>query len=127
VGERDGDLPIWPIFKQTSSRDELVAHVFEYTDFAPAPNAPGEPVHRLVAIRPSGAFLEVLVVGLEKPGLLNWLGRRPTFNFVRQDPVVAKPAPEAAQGVVALSRDFVRDRLGLAVDDRAHHSAEFVK
>jgi hypothetical protein len=127
VGERDGSLPIWPIFKQASSRDELVAYVFDYVDFAPAPNSPGEHVDRLVAIRPSGEFLEVLVIGPEKPGILKWFWRQPRFNFVGQDRSIAKTSPDIPQSAVELSRDYVRARLGLAADDRAHGSPEFAK
>ena len=127
VGERDGSLPIWPVFKQTSSRDELVAYVFDYAAFEPAPNSQDERIDRLVAIRPSGEFLEVLVVGPEKPGLLDWLRRRPTFNFIRQDQAVQSASPDAPQNAVAFSRDYVRARLGLMTADKVHHSLELSK
>jgi hypothetical protein len=122
VGARDGGLPIWPIFKTTSSGDELIAYVFEFTDFEPAPNSPDARIDRLVAVRSSGEFLEVLVIGEEPSPIWNWFRKKPAFDFIRRDQAGAL-TPEAGAASVASpqeaierSRNFVRARLSIAAE-----------
>ena len=108
VGERDGEQPVWPIFKRTAHGDQLIAYVCEYADFAPVPPDPA--THRLVALRPSGEFLEVKVFHVEKPGFFHWFAREPEFDFIRRDRAGdASPA-------IGFSRDFIRARLGLTAE-----------
>jgi len=121
VGARDGVLPIWPIFKTTSSGDELIAYVFEFTDFEPAPDQRETGVDRLVAVRPSGAFLEVQVIGAERSPLLNWFGRKPLFDFIRRDQAGALTREAgvgsgASQNVIEQSREQVRALLSIGVE-----------
>jgi transcriptional regulator of nitric oxide reductase len=111
VGERDGGLPIWPIFKTTSSGDELLAYVFEFTDFEPAPDSRNSGIDRLVAVRPSGEFLEVQILGAEHPPLLNWFGRKPVFDFIARD-----QGGSLTQNALERSRDYVRARLAIAAE-----------
>ncbi len=120
VGERDGELPIWPIFKKTGLGDQLIAYVFDYADFASAPVAPDEGINRLVAVGPSGEFLEAKVFRV-KPAFLNWFSSEPGFDFIRRDRAAdLAPTSGAATsilsplGAIAGSRDDVRARLGLA-------------
>jgi transcriptional regulator of nitric oxide reductase len=40
VGERDAELPVWPLFKQNATATELVGYVFESADLAPIPALP---------------------------------------------------------------------------------------
>jgi hypothetical protein len=120
VGARDSVLPIWPIFKTTSSGDELIAYVFEFTDFEAAPESPDAGIDRLVAVRPSGEFLEVQVIGSEASPIWNWFRKKPNFAFIRRDQAGAlTPEAGAASGAspqeaIEHSRDFVRERLSIA-------------
>lgn len=122
VGARDGELPIWPIFKRTPSRDDLIAYVFEFTDFEAAPVSPDAGIDRLVAVRPSGEFLEVQVIGAEPSPIWNWFRKKPAFDFIRRDQAGAlKLEAGAASGAspqeaIERSRDFVRARLSIAAE-----------
>jgi NosR/NirI family transcriptional regulator, nitrous oxide reductase regulator len=84
VGERDTDLPVWPIFKQNATATELVGYVFESADLAPVPGFAGVPPNMLVAIDPQGGFLDVAVLSQHEPVFLDGLGEGPLFQFVKQ-------------------------------------------
>jgi NosR/NirI family nitrous oxide reductase transcriptional regulator len=84
VGERDAELPVWPIFKQNGTATELVGYVFESIDLAPIPGFAGVPVNLLVAIDPKGAFIDVAVLSHHEPVFLDGLGEAPLFQFVSQ-------------------------------------------
>lgn len=62
VGERDGDLPAWPLFRQDGAAGTLAGYVFESADLAPMPGFSGVPVNLLVAIDPQGKFIGVEVL-----------------------------------------------------------------
>ena len=132
VGARDGALPIWPIFKTTSSGDELIAYVFEFTDFEPAPDQRDTGVDRLVAVRPSGAFLEVQVVGAERSPLLNWFRRKPLFDFIRRDQAgaltrAAGVGSSASQNAIEHSREQVRALLSIGVESPGNPVPEAIQ
>jgi transcriptional regulator of nitric oxide reductase len=59
VGERDSELPVWPLFRQNGTATELSAYVFESIDLAPIPGFAGVPLNLLVAIDPQGGFIGV--------------------------------------------------------------------
>lgn len=84
VGERDAALPVWPIFKQNATSDELVAYVFESVDFSPIPGFSGSPIDLLVALAPDGGFLDVKVISQHEPVFVDGLGPEPLFDFVTQ-------------------------------------------
>jgi len=84
LGERDDVLPIWPIFKQNATKDELVAYVFESKDLAPLPGFSGTPINVLVALTPEGEFMEVKVISFHEPVFIDGLGPEPLFEFVKQ-------------------------------------------
>ena len=84
VGERDGELPVWPLFRHGASGSELAAYVFESADLAPLPGFSGVPVNLLVAIDPSGRFIGVEVLSQHEPVFQYGLGEAPLFDFVRQ-------------------------------------------
>lgn len=84
VGERDAELPVWPLFRQGGSGGELAGYVFESADLAPIPGFSGVPVNLLVAIDPSGRFLGVEVLSQHEPVFQYGLGEAPLFEFVRQ-------------------------------------------
>jgi NosR/NirI family transcriptional regulator, nitrous oxide reductase regulator len=84
LGEKDDALPVWPIFKQNATTDELIAYVFESADLAPIPGFSGTPINLLVALTPEGNFLEVRVLSQNEPVFVDGLGPEPLFDFVKQ-------------------------------------------
>lgn len=84
LGEKDDRLPIWPIFKQNATENQLVAYVYESVDLAPIPGFSGTPIDLLVALAPDGAFLDVKVVHFHEPVFVDGLGPEPLFEFVKQ-------------------------------------------
>jgi len=84
VGQKDAALPVWPVFKQNATSNELVGYVFESIDFAPVPGFSGVPMNLLVALDPKGNFLDVQVMSQHEPVFLDGLGEAPLLNFVSQ-------------------------------------------
>ena len=84
LGDKDRELPIWPIFKQNATATELVAYVYESIDFVALPGFAGVPVNLLIALDPKGNFMEVQVLSHHEPVFLEGLGEQPLFNFVSQ-------------------------------------------
>ena len=84
VGERDAELPIWPLFREGGSGSELAGYVFESGDLAPIPGFSGVPVNLLVAIDPAGRFIGVEVLSQHEPVFQYGLGEAPLFEFVKQ-------------------------------------------
>ncbi len=84
VGDKQADLPVWPLFKQNATATELVGYVFESIDLAPIPGFAGVPINLLVAIDPKGNFLDVAVLSHHEPVFLDGLGEAPLFAFVKQ-------------------------------------------
>lgn len=84
VGDKEVDVPVWPLFKQNATATELVGYVFESVDLAPIPGFSGVPVNLLIAINPQGSFLEVAVLSHHEPVFLDGLGEAPLFQFVQQ-------------------------------------------
>lgn len=84
VGRKDAALPVWPVFKQNATSNELVAYLFESIDFAPVPGFSGVPMNLLVALDPKGNFVDVQVLSHHEPVFLDGLGEAPLFRFVGQ-------------------------------------------
>ena len=84
VGEKQADIPVWPLFKQNATATELVGYVFESIDLTPIPGFAGVPINLLVAIDPKGSFLDVAVLSHHEPVFLDGLGEAPLFAFVGQ-------------------------------------------
>lgn len=84
VGERTGDIPVWPLFKQNGTATELVGYAFESIDLAPVPGFAGVPVDLLVVIDPKGTFLDVAVLSQHEPVFLDGLDEAPLHAFLRQ-------------------------------------------
>ena len=84
LGEKDDALPVWPIFKQNATSDELIAYIYESADLAPIPGFSGTPINLLVALTPEGNFLEVKVISHHEPVFVDGLGPEPLFDFVKQ-------------------------------------------
>ena len=84
LGEKDDQIPVWPIFKQNATENQLVAYVYESVDLAPIPGFSGTPIDLLVALAPDGTFLDVRVVHFHEPVFVDGLGPEPLFDFVKQ-------------------------------------------
>ncbi|MTV41797.1 4Fe-4S binding protein [Duganella radicis] len=84
VGERDAELPVWPLFKQNATAVELAGYVFESVDLAPIPGFAGVPLDLLVAIDAKGTFTDVEVLSHHEPVFLEGLGEGPLRQFVQQ-------------------------------------------
>ncbi len=87
VGEREKDVPVWPIFKQSGPPThtvDLVGYAFESTDLAPVPGFSGTPVDLLVAIGTTGDFMDVAVLSQHEPVFLGGVGEEPLVKFLGQ-------------------------------------------
>lgn len=84
VGERDAQLPVWPLFRQDGTATPLVGYVFESVDLAPIPGFSGTPPNLLVALDAKGAFMEVQVLSQHEPVFVDGLGPAPLMRFVEQ-------------------------------------------
>jgi NosR/NirI family nitrous oxide reductase transcriptional regulator len=84
VGEKDDQLPIWPILKQAAGSWDVIAYAFESVDFAPIPGFGGVPPDLLIALAPDGTFLEAKILTHHEPVFLEGLGSAPLFAFVEQ-------------------------------------------
>ena len=87
MGEREKDLPVWPIFRQSgppSFAKELVGYAFESIDLAPVPGFSGTPVNLLVALDRNGELLDVQVLSHHEPVFLGGIGQEPLVKFLTQ-------------------------------------------
>jgi len=84
VGEKDRDLPVWPIFRQELTSTTIAAYAFESQDFAAIPGFSGTPFNLLIALDPNGEFMDVRVLSHHEPVFLEGLGEKPLFAFVEQ-------------------------------------------
>ncbi|RFO97301.1 hypothetical protein DIC66_09240 [Rhodoferax lacus] len=84
VGEKERDLPVWPIYAQDLTSTSIVAYAFESMDFAPIPGFSGTPFNLLVALDKNGVFMDVKVLSQHEPVFLDGLGPEPLFKFVEQ-------------------------------------------
>ncbi len=87
VGERERDVPVWPIFKQSGPpafTTDLVGYAFESADLAPVPGFSGTPVDRLVVMNVNGEFLDVAVLAHHEPVFLGGVGEEPLVRFLGQ-------------------------------------------
>ena len=84
VGEKDHELPVWPILKQDGTATPIIAYVFESIDMAPIPGFSGTPFNLLVTLDAKGAFMNVRVLSHHEPVFLDGLGEEPMRRFVEQ-------------------------------------------
>lgn len=84
VGERDAQLPVWPLFRQDGTATPLVGYAFESVDLAPIPGFSGTPVDLLVLLDAKGAFADVRVLSQHEPVFVDGLGPVPLERFVEQ-------------------------------------------
>lgn len=84
VGERDPQLPVWPLYRQVATEHPLVAWAFESIDFAALPGFSGTPVNLLVLLDTEGRFAQVHVLSHHEPVFLDGLGEAPMHQFVEQ-------------------------------------------
>ncbi len=84
IGDKDPELPVWPILKQEMTSTELVGYAFESIDFVQLPGFSGVPVNLLVALDPKGTFVDVRVISHHEPVFLEGYGPQPLIDFVNQ-------------------------------------------
>ncbi len=88
IGEKDAQMPVWPIFEpnfqQKESANQLVGYVFESIDLAPVPGFSGVPINLLIAMDQRGSFLDVRVLSQHEPVFVGGLGEVPMQGFVSQ-------------------------------------------
>ena len=89
VGEKDPELPVWPLFRQMRSDKGwgdpvAVGFAFESLDFAPVPGFSGTPINLLIALDNMGKFLDVKVLSQHEPVFVEGLGPAPLDKFVKQ-------------------------------------------
>ncbi len=88
IGEKDSQLPVWPIFEpnfqQKDGANQLVGYVFESIDLAPVPGFSGVPINLLIAMDQRGNFLDVKVLSQHEPVFVGGLGEVPMHGFVSQ-------------------------------------------
>lgn len=84
VGEKERDLPVWPIYAQDLTSTTIAAYAFESIDFAAIPGFSGTPFNLLVALDKNGSFMDVRVLSQHEPVFLDGLGEAPLFKFVEQ-------------------------------------------
>lgn len=84
VGERDAQLPTWPLFRQDGTATPLVGYVFESIDLAPIPGFSGTPPNLLIALDAKGVFMDVQVLSQHEPVFVDGLGPVPLTRFVEQ-------------------------------------------
>ncbi|MDQ3059851.1 MAG: 4Fe-4S binding protein [Pseudomonadota bacterium] len=84
VGEKESDLPVWPVFKQDGTSTPLIGYVFESIDLAPIPGFSGTPFNLLIALDAKGEFISVRVLSQHEPVFLDGLGPEPMLRFVEQ-------------------------------------------
>jgi NosR/NirI family nitrous oxide reductase transcriptional regulator len=84
VGEKDRDLPVWPIYRQELTSTTIAAYAFESQDFAAIPGFSGTPFNLLIALDPHGQFMDVRVLSHHEPVFLEGLGEKPLLAFVEQ-------------------------------------------
>jgi len=84
VGERDAELPVWPLFRQEGTAVPLVGYVYESSDLAPIPGFSGTPPDLLVALDARGTFMDVQVLSQHEPVFVDGLGPVPLMRFVQQ-------------------------------------------
>ncbi|MGL4397375.1 MAG: 4Fe-4S binding protein [Hyphomicrobium sp.] len=85
IGERDGKLPIWPLFRHNiPASDDFIGYVFESVDFAPIAGYSGSPPNMLVAITPSGEFIAVSMISHNEPIFKHGAAEDQLGQFVEQ-------------------------------------------
>ena len=84
VGEKERDLPVWPIYRQELTSTAIAAYAFESQDFVAIPGFSGTPFNLLIALEPNGQFMDVRVLSQHEPVFLDGLGEKPLLTFVDQ-------------------------------------------
>lgn len=85
VGEKDSELPVWPILKDSGKKETpIIAYVFESIDFAPIPGFSGTPINLLIALGGKGEFMDVRVLSQHEPMFTAGVGEGPMLRFIEQ-------------------------------------------
>lgn len=110
VGDKDPNIPIWPLRQQISTDTPLVGYAFESLDMVAVPGFAGIPYNLLVAMDTNGQFMSVKVLSHHEPVFLEGLGEEPMIDFANQYAglslmqnikIGVKPSKSAANGANA--------------------------
>ena len=84
VGEKNANLPVWPIFRRGGDAPVLQAYAFETVDIEPVSGYGGKPINVLVVMDPSGAFLQVRLLSHTEPIFRSEKGTATLAEFAGQ-------------------------------------------
>ncbi len=84
VGERNANLPVWPLFAREGPKLTLRGYVFESIDLEPVRGYAGKPINLLVAIDPAGKFLDVRLISHKEPLFMSEAGTDLLARFADQ-------------------------------------------
>lgn len=84
VGERDAQLPLWPVFRRVAAAPELVAHAFETADIEPVAGYGGKPLNLLVVLDRDSRLLSVRLLAHAEPIFQSAVGNATLDQFARQ-------------------------------------------
>ncbi|MFO1220656.1 MAG: 4Fe-4S binding protein [Burkholderiaceae bacterium] len=84
VGEKDADLPVWPVYRRSGSGPVLQHQVFETIDLEPAPGYSGKPINLLVVLDADGQFTAARLVSHFEPIFRSEAGTAVLNEFAAQ-------------------------------------------
>ncbi|MEO0315132.1 MAG: hypothetical protein RI928_1588 [Pseudomonadota bacterium] len=86
VGERQPDMPVYPLFAKNSAggKPELKGYAFESLDFEPVRGYSGKPIDLLVAMDLSGSFIDLRLIDHKEPFFNNPTGTARLATFTAQ-------------------------------------------
>ncbi len=84
VGEKNVDIPIWPLFSKSDAKLVLRGYAFESIDFEAVRGYGAKPINILVAISPEGLFMDVRLIGHKEPLFMHPQGNAVLNEFAQQ-------------------------------------------
>jgi transcriptional regulator of nitric oxide reductase len=85
VGDKEKEVPVWPIFKNSGPPRhtvDLVGYAFESVDLSPVPGFSGTPVDLLIFLDNEGSFVEVSLLTQHEPVFVGGVGEEPLTRFL---------------------------------------------
>ena len=84
VGEKNANLPVWPIFRRGGDAPVLQAYAFETVDIEPVSGYGGKPINVLVVMDTNGSFLQVRLLSHTEPIFRSEKGTATLAEFAGQ-------------------------------------------
>jgi transcriptional regulator of nitric oxide reductase len=85
IGDKEKEVPVWPIFKYSGPPKhtvDLVGYAFESADLSPVPGFSGTPVDLLIGLDTQGTFLDVELLSQHEPVFVGGVGEEPLVRFL---------------------------------------------